>query len=62
MVVLHWGNDEFPPSARLLFDRCVSHYLNTDDCKVLATQTTSMLIKLAGGEYQVDEAALWMVD
>ncbi len=62
MVVLHWGKDEFPPSVRFLFDRCVSHYLNTDDCKVLATQTASMLIKLAGGEYQVDDASLWMVD
>lgn len=62
LVVLHWGDDEFPPAVRLLFDRCVSHYLNTDDCKVLATQTASMLIRLAGGDYRYDEAALWMVD
>lgn len=62
MVVLHWGNDEFPPSARFLFDRCVSHYLNTDDCKVLATQTAALLIRQSGGEYRCDDQPLWMVD
>ena len=64
LVVLHWGSDEFPPGARFLFDRCCSHYLNTDDCKILATQTAALLIKMAGGVYASDDdpAALWMVD
>ncbi len=66
MIVLHWGNDEFPPAVRFLFDRCCSHYLNTDDCKILATQTTSLLIQLAGhekpGSSAGEENPLWMVD
>lgn len=64
LVVLHWGKDEFPPGARFLFDRCCSHYLNTDDCKILATQAASLLIRMAGGVYASgdDPAALWMVD
>ena len=66
MIVLHWGDDEFPPAVRFLFDRCCSHYLNTDDCKILATQTTSLLIQLAGhekpGGSAGEENPLWMVD
>jgi hypothetical protein len=66
LIVLHWGDEEFPPSVRFLFDRCCSHYLNTDDCKILATQTTSLLIKLAGQEFKGgsgdEDNPLWMVD
>lgn len=64
LVVLHWGDEEFQPGARFLFDRCCAHYLNTDDCKILATQTASLLIMLAGGVYASgdDPATLWMVD
>jgi hypothetical protein len=61
LLVLHWGDDEFPPDCRVLFDRCCSHYLNTDDLKVLATQLTAYLMKGAG-ESGDTENLLWMVE
>lgn len=61
LVILHWGDDEFAPECRVLFDRCCSHYLNTDDLKVLATQLAAFLLKRAGGGGP-DENLLWMVE
>ncbi|MBC7246350.1 MAG: DUF3786 domain-containing protein [Actinobacteria bacterium] len=61
LLVLHWGDDEFPPQCRVLFDRCCSHYLNTDDLKVLATQLAAYLMRWAGEESEVDNL-LWMVE
>ncbi len=61
LVVLHWGDDEFPPDCRVLFDRCCSRYLNTDDLKILATQLAAYLLKAAGAEEET-ENLLWMVD
>lgn len=61
LLVLHWGDDEFPPQCRVLFDRCCSHYLNTDDLKVLATQLAAYLMRWAGAENEVDNL-LWMVE
>lgn len=61
LLVLHWGDEEFPPECRVLFDRCCSHYLNTDDLKVLATQLAAYLMKAAGREEEA-ENLLWMVD
>jgi len=61
LVVLHWGDDEFEPESRVLFDRCCSHYLNTDDLKVLATQLAAFLLRKAGGGGW-DENLLWMVE
>ena len=60
LVVIHWGDDEFPPDCRVLFDRCCSGYLNTDDLKILATQLAAYLLKLAGEEAET-ENLLWMV-
>lgn len=62
LVVLHRGDEEFPPEARVLFDRCCSHYLNTDDLKVLATQLSALLLRLSGRDYRAEDALLWMVD
>jgi hypothetical protein len=62
LVVLHWGDEEFSPSSRLLFDRCCSHYLNTDDLKVMGSQLASLLIKTKGGVYRGEEYLLWMVE
>ncbi len=61
LLVLHWGDEEFPPDCRVLFDRCCSRYLNTDDLKVLATQLAAFLMKWAGEEREA-ENLLWMVD
>lgn len=61
LLVLHWGDEEFAPECRVLFDRCCSHYLNTDDLKVLATQLAAYLMKAAGREEEA-ENLLWMVD
>ena len=61
LVVMHWGDDEFAPDSRVLFDRSCSHYLNTDDLKILATQLAAFLLKGAGREV-VDENLLWMVE
>jgi hypothetical protein len=61
LLVLHWGDEEFAPGSRMLFDRCCSHYLNTDDLKVLATQLAAFLIKRAGAEVEIDNL-LWMVE
>lgn len=61
LVVLHWGDDEFPPDCRVLFDRCCSNYLNTDDLKILATQLAASLMKLAGKDAET-ENLLWMVE
>ncbi len=61
LLVLHWGDEEFPPECRVLFDRCCSRYLNTDDLKVLATQLAAYLMKAAGREEEA-ENLLWMVD
>lgn len=62
LVVLHHGDEEFPPEARVLFDRCCSHYLNTDDLKVLATQLSALLLRLSGRDFRAEDALLWMVD
>ena len=61
LLVLHWGDEEFPPDSRILFDRCCSHYLNTDDLKILATQLAAYLLKGAGAEEDT-ENLLWMVE
>lgn len=61
LVVLHWGDEEFEPGCRLLFDSCCSHYLNTDDLKVLATQVAAFLFRWAGREEEARNL-LWMVE
>ncbi len=46
--VLWEGDDEFPPSAQLLFDSSVDHYLALEDIVVLGQITTGRLISLGG--------------
>jgi hypothetical protein len=43
--VLWEGDDEFPPSAQLLFDASVDHYLSLEDIVVLGQITTGRLIR-----------------
>jgi hypothetical protein len=47
--VLWQGDEEFPPSAQLLFDACVDHYLSLEDIVVLGQVTTGRLINRSGG-------------
>ncbi|MGO8988470.1 MAG: DUF3786 domain-containing protein [bacterium] len=46
--VLWQGDEEFPPSAQLLFDACVDHYLSLEDIVVLGQVTTGRLINRSG--------------
>jgi hypothetical protein len=44
LAVIYWaGDDEFTPSAQVLFDASVSHYLPTDACAVLGSQLVDRL-------------------
>ncbi len=47
-VVLHLGDDEFPPAISLLFDGAAGHYLATDDLAVLGGMLAGMLLRAAG--------------
>lgn len=38
------GDEDFPPSYRILFEQAVDHYLPTDACAILGSTLTSKLI------------------
>lgn len=46
-VVLHLGDDEFPPAVSILFDGAAGHYLATDDLAVLGGMLVGMLLRAA---------------
>lgn len=45
LVVCWLGDEDFPPSYRILFDASVSHHLSTDACAILGSTLTRRLIK-----------------
>jgi hypothetical protein len=46
LLVVYWqGDEDFPASAQILFERSVSHYLPTDVCAYLGSSLTRRLIK-----------------
>jgi hypothetical protein len=48
MLVNYWcGDEDFPSSCKILFDRSVSHYLPTDVCAIVGSMLTRKLIKNA---------------
>lgn len=47
-VVCHAGDDEFPASARLLFDAAATRYLPTDALATLGGRLTRLLLQAAG--------------
>lgn len=50
LLVNYWSGDEdFPSSCKILFDRSVSHYLPTDVCAILGSMLTRKLIRLRNG-------------
>jgi hypothetical protein len=44
LVVCWQGDEDFPPSYRVLFDTTVSHHLSTDGCAILGSMLTRQLI------------------
>jgi hypothetical protein len=50
LVAVCWqGDEQFPPSFRILFDAAVSHYLSTDTCAIAGSTLTRRLIKGRSG-------------
>jgi hypothetical protein len=47
-IVLHLGDDEFPPAVTVLFDAATGHYLPTEDVAVLAGMVCGALRKHQG--------------
>jgi hypothetical protein len=46
LLVVYWlGDEDFPPSYRILFDAAISHHLSTDACAILGSTLTRRLIK-----------------
>jgi hypothetical protein len=39
------GDDEFPPSYRILFDESAGHHLTVDGCAIVGSMLTKRLIK-----------------
>lgn len=49
LCLVYWqGDEEFSPSAKVLFDGSASRYLPTDLCAFLGSTLTELLIKEAG--------------
>jgi len=46
LVVCWLGDEEFPPSYRILFDGTVSHHLSTDACAILGSALTRRLLRV----------------
>jgi Domain of unknown function (DUF3786) len=46
ILVNYWcGDEDFPSSCKILFDRSVSHYLPTDVCAILGSMLTRRILK-----------------
>jgi len=45
LAVCWLGDEDFPPSYRLLFDSAVKHHLSTDACAILGSGLTRRLLK-----------------
>jgi len=46
-VILHRGDEEFPPAVRVLYDGAAGHYLPTEDLAVLGGLLVGALLKAA---------------
>lgn len=44
-IILHLGDEEFPPTARVLYDGAAGHYLPTDDLAILGGLLVEALLK-----------------
>jgi len=52
ILLLWWGDEEFPPEGNILFEGTISDYLSTEDINVLCEVIAWRLVKLlrAGGD------------
>ena len=49
MLVNYWcGDEDFPSTCKILFDRNASHYLPTDVCAILGSMLTRKILKRSG--------------
>jgi hypothetical protein len=49
LLAVCWiGDEDFPPSYRILFDVTVSHHLSTDACAIVGSSLTHRLLKCYG--------------
>jgi hypothetical protein len=44
-IILHRGDEEFPPAARVLYDGAAGHYLPTEDLAILGGLLVAALLK-----------------
>ena len=45
LLIVHWkGDDEFPPSYKVLFEDIADYHLNTDGCAILGSMLVGKLI------------------
>lgn len=49
-VIVYKGDEEFSPSANILFDAAAANYLPTEDLAVLGSYLASQLVHAAGGD------------
>jgi len=46
VLVAYWmGDEDFPPSYKLLFDANINHHMPTDACAIIGSMLTSKLLK-----------------
>ena len=46
LAVVFWcGDEDFPPSCKILFDSSVSKFLPTDACAILGSMLTQKILK-----------------
>lgn len=56
LLFIVWrGDEEFPPSARILFDASATSYLNAFELRMLCGEITGRLIGIADGRLQVPQ-------
>jgi len=48
-AILHRGDQEFPPAARVLYDGAAGHYLPTEDLAILGGLLVGALLKVSSG-------------
>ena len=54
LLVIYWlGDEDFPSSAKILFDESVCHYLPIDACAILGSMLAAKLVSLSRIDSQV---------
>ena len=53
LLILWRGDEEFPPSARILFDASATDYLNAFELRMLCGEVVGRLIRVADGKLEL---------